>query len=210
VDAIMGQAWLERALPLLPAGVHVLVAPPLTYGKSNEHTGFPGTLSLSARTLRRLVIAAVDQLLGLGFRHIGLLNTHGGNSAVLVYTVRELQRRSGLRIGLVGHPYAPDVSEQERAYGFHAGEIETSWMLALAPEQVRLEQAVREYPARLDDPGELRPENAPAIYSWMTKDISRSGTMGDATAATAEKGERWLREGAAALARRLAALAPPA
>jgi creatinine amidohydrolase len=65
-------------------------------------------------------------------------------------------------------------------------------MLACAPELVRMGKAVGEYPARLDDPGELRPENAPAVFAWMTSDISRSGVMGDPTRATEENGKRWL------------------
>jgi len=64
-------------------------------------------------------------------------------------------------------------------------------------------KAVCEYPAQLSDPGELRPEDAPAIISWSTEDISRSGVMGDATAATHEKGLRWLDAQSAALARRI-------
>jgi creatinine amidohydrolase len=69
-----------------------------------------------------------------------------------------------------------------------------------------MEHAVCEYPARLDDPGELRPENAPAIVSWLTRDISTSGVMGDARAASPEKGRRWLDEASTALARRISAL----
>lgn len=207
VDSILGQAWLDAALPKLPADARVVVAPPLTYGKSNEHVGFPGTVYISAKTLRRLLLAQAQQLHALGFRSIGLLNTHGGNSAVLVYTVRELQAALGLRIGLIGQGYKPTLSDQEREYGFHAGEWETSLMLAATDGLVRRERAVVEYPARLDDPGELRPENAPAIFSWISSDISRSGTMGDATLASEEKGRRWLDEASTALAQRIADLA---
>ncbi len=53
VDAILGQALLSETLSGMPTGAPVYVAPPLTYGKCNEHEGFPGTLTLDARTLRR-------------------------------------------------------------------------------------------------------------------------------------------------------------
>ncbi len=203
VDAMLGQAWLAHTLPKLPGEAAVYVAPCITFGKSNEHIGFAGTLSVSAKILRRLVLALVQQLHQAGFRQIALLNTHGGNSAVLVYTIRELQSLSGLRIGLLGQPYKPDLSAQEAEYGFHGGEWETSLMLAIAPELVDMTKAVTEYPARIDDPGELRPENAPAIFSWITSDVSKSGVMGDAKAASAEKGRRWLEAGSAALADRI-------
>jgi len=207
VDSILGQAWLNAALPKLPATARILVAPPITYGKSNEHVGFPGTVFISAKTLRRILLAQAQQLHALGFRSVGILNTHGGNSAVLVYTLREIQSSLGMRAGMIGSGYTPPLSAVEREFGFHAGEWETSLMMAATEGLVRPERAVCEYPARPDDPGELRPESAPAIFSWISSDISRSGTMGDATAATEEKGRSWLNEGATALAHRIAALA---
>ncbi len=203
VDAILGQAWLHHTLPLLPADLPVYVAPPITYGKSNEHTAFPGTISLSARTLRRLVLAIVAQLRALGFRRLALLNTHGGNSAVLVYTLREIQDGIHFQAGLLGGYYRPDQDAQEAAYGFHAGEWETSLMLACAPSLVQMDRAVCEYPARLTDPGELHPEGSAAAVSWLTQDISVSGVMGDATRATPEKGVRWMTEACLALTMRI-------
>ena len=203
VDAILGQAWLENILPRLTADAPVFVAPPLTIGKSNEHHAFPGTLSVSVTTFRRMLLAIAEQLKALGFRQVAILNTHGGNSAVVVATLREIQTTLGLRAGLLGWPYKPDLPAQEAVYGFHAGEWETSLMLAVADELVAMPKAVCEYPAQLSDPGELRPEDAPAIISWSTEDISRSGVMGDATAATHEKGLRWLDAQSAALARRI-------
>lgn len=203
VDAILGQALLAHATSRFPANTPVVVAPSITYGKSNEHISFPGTLSVSAKTLRRLVIALASQLKALGFRQFALFNTHGGNSAVLVYTLREIQTSLGLRAGMVSSPFKPDVSAQEAEYGFHAGEVETSLMLAVASELVHMEKASCEFPARIDDPGELRPENAPATFSWATEDISKSGVMGDATQATIEKGLRWLEASAGALGKRL-------
>jgi creatinine amidohydrolase len=208
VDAVLGQAWLANALPKLPAGTRVAIAPPITYGKSNEHTGFPGTVSVSAKTLRRLLLAIAAQLQGLGFRHLAVLNTHGGNSAVLVYTLREIQTTLGLRAGMLNFPFKPDLSAQEAEYGFHGGEWETSLMLGCAPELVHMEKAVCEYPALIDDPGELRPENAPAIFSWISSDVSRTGVMGDATRATRAKGLHWLDAGSTALAGRIVELLP--
>ena len=204
VDAILGQALLGAAIPKVGGRAPVYIAPPITYGKSNEHLGFPGTVTLSARTLRRLVLAMATQLRELGFRRLAIFNTHGGNSTVLAATVRELREALDLDATILRHGFKPDVSTQEAAWGFHADEWETSLMLACAPELVRMKQAVCEYPARLGDPGELRPGNAPATFAWMTRDISKSGVMGDATKATAAKGRRWLDAAATALAGRIA------
>ena len=78
VDAMIGEAACDGLHTRLPADAPVWFGPTLTFGKSNEHTGFPGTISLSARTLRRHVRALVNDLHGHGFRQFALLNTHGG------------------------------------------------------------------------------------------------------------------------------------
>ena len=165
VDAILGQALLGAAIPRVAGRAPVYIAPPLTYGKSNEHLGFPGTVTLSGRTLRRLALALAAQLRDLGFRRLAIFNTHGGNSTVLATTVRELREALDLDAAVLRHGFKPDVSAQEAAWGFHADEWETSLMLACAPELVRMKQAVCEYPARLDDPGELRPETVGAAVA---------------------------------------------
>ena len=209
VDAILGQALLHEALVQVAGRVPVYIAPPITFGKSNEHANFPGTLWISAGTLRRLVLAIARQLKELGFRRLAIFNTHGGNSAVLAYTIQELRDMHGLDATMLRHGFKPQVSTQEAAWGFHADEWETSLMLACAPSLVHMDRAVCEYPALLDAPGKLRPERAPATFAWITEDISQSGVMGDATTATLEKGQFWLRESARRLADRIIAIAGP-
>ncbi len=207
VDSILGQGMLVRALAKLPDSAPVFTAPPILVGKSNEHADWPGTLSLTARTLAALVRAQVSELHRLGFRRIALSNTHGGNSAVLVPVIRELQTSfPGLRIGMLQSAYRAAQSPQEAAYGFHAGEWETSLMLALAPSLVRRARAVCHYPAQLDDAGELRPEGSALALAWTTRDISPHGVMGDATLATPKQGEQWAEGTATSLAERLGLL----
>jgi creatinine amidohydrolase len=206
VDALMGQVWLSLALARLPPGASCYVAPPITIGKSNEHTGFPGTLIISKDTLRSLLLAVAGQAAAWGFRQLAVVNTHGGNTAVLATTLREIRARLGLRADVLTTRIDLGLSAQEAAFGIHAGEVETSWILAAAGQLVQIEQAVCEYPAFLTDPGELRPVVAPATVAWATRDLSASGIMGDAPAATAEKGRRWLEAGATHLAEAIAAV----
>jgi len=203
VDAILGQALLAATLARLPRTAPVFVTPASAYGKSNEHLGFPGTITLPAPVLRRVVFAVARQLHALGVRRLAVLNTHGGNSAVLPPVLREVREAFGLSTLVLRPETPPELAAPEAAWGFHAGEWETALMLACAPELVRRDRAVAEYPARLTDPGELRPENAPATFAWMTRDLSRSGVMGDPTPATAEQGRRWLDAAAAGLAAKI-------
>jgi len=206
VDAILGQAWLAHALPKLlaktpRAAKRVFIAPPITFGKSNEHDGFPGTITISAKTLRRVLLALAAHLRALGFRAIAVLNTHGGNSPTIVHTLREIQTTLNLRAGMLKPPLTPDLSAKEAALGIHAGEWETALMLACAPELVRQDKAVCEYPALPPD----GPANS-ANLAWLTRDISQSGVLGDARAATPEKGTRWLETASEALAVRIGEL----
>lgn len=192
VDSLLAQVWLERALPLLPAEVSCYVAPPITVGKSNEHTGFPGTLFISKDTLRAQLFAIARQVHAWGFRKLAVLNTHGGNSAVTAYTLREIQATLGLRCGVLAPKIDLGLPVQETTFGYHANTAETAWLLAVAPQYVDPSAAVCEYSGRVEAAGNLRPERAPATMAWVSADLSKSGIMGDATAATAELGAQWL------------------
>jgi creatinine amidohydrolase len=196
VDALMGQVWLSLALSRLPSGASCYVAPPVTVGKSNEHTGFPGTLMISRDTLRSQILAVARQVHAWGFRSLAVINTHGGNVPVLVPTLREIRTLFGMRAGILQSKTISELSAQEATFGIHAGEVETSWIMAAAPQHVDASKAVCEYPALIGDPGEVRPVAAPALVAWVSKDASKSGVMGDATAATVAKGELWLERGA--------------
>ncbi|MGH8019082.1 MAG: creatininase family protein, partial [Opitutaceae bacterium] len=187
--------------------VKVYIAPPITYGISDEHVGFPGTVTISARIFHRLLVNMARQLKAIGFRTVAVLNTHGGNSATLAATLREIQSALDMNTCMIAPTWKPPVLAQEAAFGFHAGQIETAWMLAIAPHLVHQDRARSEFPARLDDPGSLRPENAPATFSWATADVSRSGIMGDATAANVVDGREWFDAGAHSLAGQIIKLA---
>jgi creatinine amidohydrolase len=192
VDSYMAQLILSRIFAALPADVPALVAPPVTVGKSNEHVGFPGTLYISKDTLRLQLLALARQLHAWGFRRLLFLNTHGGNTSVLIYTRREIEFTLGMSTAWLWHGTKIDLPAQEAAYGFHANTVETAWLYATAPQFTRPADAPCHYPARIEDSGQLRPENAPATYSWASQDISPHGVMGDATVATAEQGAAWL------------------
>jgi creatinine amidohydrolase len=201
VDALVAQARLDAALPLLPSKVKVLVAPAIQVGKSNEHTGFPGTLMISKTTLRRQLLAIASQLKEWGFRHLLILNTHGGNIQVIHTTMQEIRDDMDMRIEKLTFKSDLPLDPQEGAYGFHAGEIETAIMLEILDgEAIDMKEAACEFPASIDDPGELRPEAAPAIFSWVTSDLSESGVMGNARAATPERGKKWFARESASLA----------
>ncbi len=203
VDALLGQIYLNHALPLLADDDPVYVAPPIQAAKSNEHDGFPGTLILHRDSVRQLILSAGRQIAEWGFRRIGILNTHGGNISVVKSALRELGLELGLEVEVLSFPYEADIPEREKAYGIHANEVESSLMYAATPNMVDPSAATCCWIGSLDDPKILKPEFAPATYAWKSLDVSGSGVAGDATAATAEKGNLWAGRAAEALAKRL-------
>jgi creatinine amidohydrolase len=138
-----------------------------------------------------------------GFRKLVLYNTHGGNTSLIDVMARDLRAEFGLRTFAMhgsGGISFEGLNPQERAYGFHAGEVETSFLLASVPELVDQSAYTSNYIADINKPATLLPENAPATFAWLTKDIAASGVMGDPRPATAEKGARWLEQAATRLA----------
>ena len=208
-DTLINNLLLGKALALLPEVLPVYALPAICFGKSNEHLGFPGTLSLSAQTFTAVVRDLGASIAAAGFRKLVLYNTHGGNTSLVDVLARDLRADFGLRtFSLFGSPGADfeGVSTQERTYGFHAGEIETAYLLHAMPELVHQEEYTTNYIARVDRPELLKPEGSAANFAWLTKDIAPSGVLGDPTAATAENGERWSNDAAARIAEVLLAM----
>src|ERR1700680_458760 len=198
-DTLINNLLLGHALRKLPADLPVFALPPVHYGKSNEHIGFPGTLSLSAATFMAVLRDLGSSLSKAGFRKLVLYNTHGGNTSLIDVMSRDLRAEFGLRTFALhgsGGISFEGLDPQERTYGFHAGEVETSFLLASVPELVDRSAYTFNYIADISKPAMLLPENAAATFAWLTRDIASSGVMGDPRPATSEKGERWLEQAA--------------
>jgi len=208
-DTLINNLLLGKALAQIPANLQIYALPPICYGKSNEHLGFPGTLSISAQTFLAVVRDIGASIANAGFRKVALYNTHGGNTSLVDVLARDLRAEFGLRtFTLFGSPGAhfDGVSPQERTYGFHAGEIETAYLLHATPELVHPDAYTTNYVARVDHPEHLKPEGSSANFAWLTRDIAPSGVLGDPSNASAENGERWSREASAHIAEVLIAM----
>jgi creatinine amidohydrolase len=209
-DTLINNLLLGYALQKLPMELPVYALPPVHYGKSNEHIGFAGTLAVSASTFMAVLRDLGASLVSAGFQRLVLYNTHGGNTALIDVMARDLRAEFGLRTfalhGTGGISFE-GLSPQERAYGFHAGEVETALLLTSVPELVDRSAYTVNYIADVNASAELLPENAPATFAWLTRDIAASGVMGDPRPATPEKGARWLEQAATKLAAALEAMA---
>jgi creatinine amidohydrolase len=156
----------------------VVVAPPLAFGSSGEHQGFPGTLSIGQHAVELLIVELVRSAC-LTFPQIVLVSAHGGNSQPLALAVRRL-RYEGRDVRAWSPRWPWDA---------HAGRTETSLMLALAPHRVHLERA---------EPGNTTPigELLPQLRQGGLRAATANGVLGDPTGANAEEGERLLRQAA--------------
>jgi creatinine amidohydrolase len=194
-DALIADMLLGKAMALLPAEMHIYALPTVCYGKSNEHIGFPGTMAMSASTYMAVLHDIGKSVASAGFKKLLLYNAHGGNSALNDVMARDLRAEFGLRMFHMGAGAGAQLEGlglQEKKYGFHAGEVETSWLLAEAPELVDTSAYTVNYIARVEDESVLSPENGAVNFAWLTRDIAASGVMGDPTTASAEKGARWI------------------
>ena len=197
VDSAISLGVLGKALAQLDDTIPAYALPCLYYGKSNEHSGFPGTITLSADTLLSVIKEMAASIYSSGFRKLILMNSHGGQPQIMEIAARDLhQEHPDFNVFPFFTWRVPNVageliSKQELEYGIHAGDAETSIMLSLLPEQVKMDLAVKEYPQNLPQDSLLSMEGK-LPFSWLTKEVSTTGVMGDATVATLEKGDRIL------------------
>lgn len=181
------------------AGTEVILAPPVWWGYSRDHVGFPGTLTLSHRTLSALMVELGESIVTSGFSRILFLNGHGSNDRLLYYVLRDVQDAASVPCALAAVTYwklAIDVLSAERDSTVggmaHACELETSLMLDSHPELVRMDLAVDERAAEYSP--NRRQEllsSGPVMAPDRFRDLTKSGVVGDPSLATAEKGARW-------------------
>jgi creatinine amidohydrolase len=204
VDAFIAEAYLTRAKELLPPDLPVSFLPTLAIGASEEHRAYPGTLSVSAATLIRILTEIGEGVHRSGLRKLVIVNSHGGNAEAIGLVARGLRVRLGLFAVVCawsrfGYPEGL-FPQPERAQGIHAGDIETSIMLAARPDTVRRDR-VSDFPSAaltMEKQFKWLRLDRPTGFGWAIQDLHHSGAVGDASAATVQKGEAAIAFGAQA------------
>ena len=212
VDTVLVDGVVDAALGHLAATDPVLVLPTQTLGLSTEHLAFAGTLTLSPQTLIQLWCDLGASVARAGVKKLLMFNAHGGNVGLMDVVARELRAQHGLIVyssSWYNLPLEASVmgqfSAQEHRFGIHAGDIETSMMLALAPDQVDMGQAKnfdstsQERAARYAVLG----NGKSAKLGWHMQDYNPEGAAGNAAAATAAKGTALVNSAGEQLARLL-------
>jgi creatinine amidohydrolase len=188
-DAILG----DRLGPMLAQRLDALCAPTLRVGCSWHHLAFAGTLSIRPETLLMIVEDLVDSLTRHGFRRIVLLPTHGGNEGPLL---KAAQRSRRDRVTIIVPSLRATVEallSRARSRGVvpgdaggHAGELETSLLLALAPNLVQVDMLEPGYTGPLDDAA------VAVFFGEGVHALSANGVLGDPRGASAEAGRAYI------------------
>ncbi len=177
----------------------VLFLPSMPFGKSNEHGQYPGTIVLSTATLISVWMEIGRSIAASGFKKIMLFNSHGGQASVMDLVARDLREQCNVIAThcnwyMLGQPEGL-FSAEELRFGVHAGEVETSLMMALDPANVQtqlLGNFASSSQALLQQGLTALQVSPAAKISWMVQDLNQSGAVGNAAAATAAKGEALL------------------
>ncbi len=216
VDSALVDGVIAHALPHIPPNVPALFLPTQAVGLSPEHAQFAGTLTLKADTVIRVWTELGECVAAAGVKRMVLFNSHGGQVGLMDVVARDLRARLGLLVYSVnwfGLPLtAADGSDvnalfsaHEHRFGIHAGDIETSMMLALRPALVRMDQA-ENFASASQDRAQAFPilgNGKSAKLGWQMQDYNPAGAVGNAAAATATKGHAVLAAAGQALARLL-------
>ncbi len=213
VDRDILDGIIAASLPQIPDACLAVFLPTCAVGKSNEHARYPGTLTFSAATLMAMWTELGDCVAAAGVRKLVFLNSHGGQIAPMDIVARDLRVKHGMLTVsanwfAMGHPEGL-MTEDEARYGVHAGDMETSMMLALRGDLVAMDRAgdFRPLNARLAETNRHLGLGPAGRLGWQAQDLHPAGAMGNAAAATAEKGSAFIAHAARELATLLAEVA---
>jgi creatinine amidohydrolase len=193
VDSQISAGVIGHALARLPDAVPAYALAPITYGKSEEHIHFPGTITLTGPTLLAMMNEIGESVYRSGFRKLLLVNGHGGQPQVMEMCARELRIRHGDFVVVphftwrVPHVASKFLSDKEKRLAMHAGHAETALIMALAPDTVHMEHAVASYPPEFPSKT-LSADGRPAA-AWTARDFGPSGVIGDPLPSKPEEGQ---------------------
>ena len=216
VDTDIANGVVAASIPHIAPDLPALFLPTQTVGFSPEHTRFAGTLTLKAETVLRQWTELGECVAASGVKKLVLFNAHGGQVGLMDVVARDLRARLGLLVYSVNWFNLPLLDEngsdlnalfstEEHRFGIHGGEIETSLMLAIAPERVRMEHA-EHFASKSQGRASqfsILGNGKSAKLGWQMQDYNACGAVGNAAAATAEKGRALLDAAGRALARLL-------
>jgi len=197
-DALINEGIVAATLERLPEAPAVLVLPALGVGHSLEHADFAGTLTIDAEPLLHAWLCVGASVARAGIRKLVIFNTHGGQKPLVDLAAVRLRVAHDLLVARASYFAfgAPEglFAAEEWLHGIHGGEVETSLMLHLRPELVRREalQAFAGLGSELARENRFLGAEKPVGFGWKAQDLNPAGVCGNALAADARRGARYL------------------
>ncbi|HEX6995968.1 MAG TPA: creatininase family protein [Gammaproteobacteria bacterium] len=195
-DAVIAAELARAVLGRMSGATTLLVLPLAEIGHSPEHASFAGTLTARAETLLALWTEIGRSVANAGVRKLIMLNSHGGQKALVDIVATRLRADHGLfvvRANTFSLGTPPGLFDpRELALGLHGGDFETSLMLHLRPDLVRTER-IADFvglPERLAAEHQVLGVEKPIGFGWLSEDLHPDGAVGRAGRASAEKGAR--------------------
>jgi len=209
-DVMIAQAYLARVRELLSPAAPVTFLPVQPVGISTEHIDYPGTLTQPTDVALKSWFSLGQSAARAGVKKLVMVTSHGGNSAAMSLVAQDLRAQHGLLVVTTAWSRLGNAeglfSAEEIDHGIHGGAAETSIMLARYGQHVRLEAVADFRSSGIAMAKDYRwlSTRRPAPFAWQAQDLHPSGAAGDATQASAEKGERLIDQGARAFCELLA------
>jgi len=194
-DTLIGENLVYRIAQKLG---NCLQGPTITVGCSSHHLAFPGTVSIQKSTLKAIIHDYTDSLVMHGYKNIVFMPSHGGNFSTIAEAVEEAQKKHKTTnvvgyIDLMGflkiiNAVSEEAGISKEESGAHAGENETSLVLALAEDLVMKNRFEPGYVGKFGE------EETKTIFAKGMKALTENGILGDPTRATKEHGEQYLKK----------------
>jgi creatinine amidohydrolase len=193
-DQFIADGLIGEASRRCPADLDIVVMPVQPIGSSDEHSRFPGTLSMPASLLTELITALGGSVARAGLRKLVLVSAHGGNVPALMNAALECRLRhrlvaATLTFARLGLPNG-FVEPEEAAFGVHGGLIETALMMHFRADLVDISKAANFRSLQADLAGRFTRLRAhgPIGFGWLAGDLNSAGVTGNAADATAAIG----------------------
>jgi len=197
-DAVINDGIVRAMLKRAPSKATVLVLPALNVGLSPEHASFSGTLGIGMGTLADVWTDVGRGVARAGVRKLVIFNTHGGQKALVDLVAMRLRDELGMlvvRATYFAFGAPPGLFDAaEIVHDIHGGDAETSLMLHLAPELVRMDKAenFRGLPHQLAARHKMLGAEKPIGIGWRAEDLHPAGVCGNAARADAKRGAQHL------------------
>jgi creatinine amidohydrolase len=203
-DSLLMDGMLDTLCEIAQGEARFCFLPVQRIGKSDEHGGSPGTLTLDAEVAIQSWTKIGQSVAETGFTKLAIISSHGGNNGVCGIVARAIRRNFSIEVGHAhwssfGYPKGI-LSNEEQASGVHGGEIETSLMLHFFPDLVDMSRAENfQNRAHERSRDKLAGFCGPFSIAWLASDLNAAGVAGRSLDATPQKGRAIARHWATSL-----------